>query len=97
MQSGQTNNAFLLFFADTSLGVKAFLSLHMAAALGHSVAKSLMPEMTFLELTVLVFMVNSLSPRIFEVCKIKIAAIIFTITASYMSKRRVAECHAGIW
>lgn len=103
-QSGQTNVNFLLLPAATLLGEKVFLSLHMAATLGHLVATSLMPGITFLELVVLVlmlvfiavFIADSLSPRVFEACKIKIAAIIFTITASYMSIRRAAECHAGI-
>ena len=43
-QSWQTNTAFLLLVAATSLGVKVFLPLHIAAALGHWLAKSLMPE-----------------------------------------------------
>jgi hypothetical protein len=68
LQSGHTNHAFLLLPTDTSLGVYVFLELHIAEILGHLVAKSLTPEMTFLELIVLVFMVNSLSPRIFEAC-----------------------------
>lgn len=78
-QSGQTNVNFLLLPAATLLGEKVFLSLHMAATLGHLVATSLMPGITFLELVVLVlmlvfiavFIANSLSPRIFEACKIK--------------------------
>ena len=49
-------------------GVYVFLALHIAEILGHLVAKSLTPEMTFLELMVLAFIVNSLSPRIFEAC-----------------------------
>lgn len=40
--------AFLWLPAGASLGVKAFLSLHMAAAIGHLVATSLMPETIFL-------------------------------------------------
>lgn len=68
LQSGHTNHAFLLLPADTSPGVYVFFALHIAKILGHLVAKSLMPEMTFLELMVLAFIVNSLSPRIFEAC-----------------------------
>ena len=54
-------------------GGYVFLALHIAEILGHLVAKSLTPEMTFLELIVLVFMVDSLSPRIFEACDKKMS------------------------
>lgn len=76
---GANEEHFLLLFADTSLGVKAFLVLHIAEIFGHLVATSLMPGIAFLELIVLAFIANSLSPRIFEACKIKIAAIIFVL------------------
>ena len=54
-------------------GGYVFLALHIAEILGHLVAESLTPEMTFLELIVLVFMVDSLSPRIFEACDKKMS------------------------